>query len=191
MIKAAIASTCLMIAPALGEEAPAIFDETGVLIDKADGVLPDADVTDQFGNKMRFRDAVGDGTFVLNFTYTRCTELCGMADLYLTDIDERRRELNKPVQLVTLTLDPARDRPEDLLQRHQDFGSPDGWLRLTGDPADILPLLIRLGAWDGGPLEDHKLFVIVGDVSKSEMVRLEADPWLPDRIYQLAADYTN
>ncbi|MBU3031103.1 SCO family protein [Paracoccus marinaquae] len=177
--------------PAIAEPQPAaIFDSSGVLIDPADGLLPDADVVDQFGNRMRFREAVGEGAFVLNFTYTRCTELCGMADLYLTDIDDRRDELAAPVRLVTLTLDPARDRPQDLLQRHQDFGSPEGWLRLTGDPAEILPLLVRLGAWDGSPLEDHKLFVIVGHAGRQQMVRLEADPWLPERIFRLASDFT-
>ncbi|MDN5568763.1 MAG: SCO family protein [Paracoccus sp. (in: a-proteobacteria)] len=178
----------LLIALPVQAQVSPIFDGTGAPTLRGAAPLPDADVTDQFGNRLRFRDAVGDGIFVLNFTYTRCTELCGMADLYLTDIDERRDQLDRPVRLVTLTLDPARDRPADLLQRHRDFGSPQGWLRLTGDPADILPLLRRLGAWDGGPLEDHKLFVIVGDSTSHQMTRLEADPWLPERIFAIASD---
>ncbi|WP_185968374.1 SCO family protein [Paracoccus sp. M683] len=152
----------------------------------ASGVLPDAPVIDQFGKTMRFREAVGDGAYVLSFTYTRCTEICGMADLYLSDIAERRAALPAPVRLVTLTLDPARDRPADLLERHQIFDSPDNWLRLTGDPADIMPLLTRLGVWDGTPLEDHKLYVIVGHAGRQQMARLEASPLLPDQIYDLA-----
>ncbi|WP_108502367.1 SCO family protein [Paracoccus indicus] len=173
----------LILATAL----PAAAQSPGIVTQSATG-LPDAPVIDQFGNRTRFRDAVGDQIFVLNFTYTRCPELCGMADLYLTDIDERRDELDRPVRLVTLTLDPARDRPDDLLERHRDFGSPRDWLRLTGEPSQILPLLRRLGAWDGGPLEDHKLFVIVGDGQGRHMTRLEADPWLPERIFQIASD---
>lgn len=176
-----IRSLVLMLATV----APALAD--GVVVQPAGG-LPDAPVIDQFGNRMQFRDAVGDQIFVLNFTYTRCPELCGMAELYLTDIDERRGELDRPVRLVTLTLDHARDRPADLLERHRDFGSPRDWLRLTGEPSRILPLLSQLGAWDGGPLENHKLFVIVGDGAGRHMTRLEADPWLPERIFQIASD---
>lgn len=152
--------------------------------------LPDAPVIDQFGNRMRFRDAVGDGAYVLSFTYLNCTEICGMSDLYLSDIADRRSDFAAPVRLVTVTLDPAHDRPDDLLQRHEMFDSPADWLRLTGDPSDIIPLLIRLGVWDGGPLEDHKLFVIVGHTGRETMTRLEPTPLLPDQIYALAARLT-
>ncbi|MFV0300985.1 MAG: SCO family protein [Paracoccus sp. (in: a-proteobacteria)] len=164
-------------------ETPAL----AVTVEPSPGALPDADVIDQFGNRTRFREAIGPGAYVLSFTYTRCTEICGMADLYLSDIAERRADFPAPLRLVTLTLDPARDRPGDLLERHRDFGAPDDWLRLTGDPAEIMPLLIRLGAWDGGPLEDHKLFVIVGHAGRQQMTRLEATPLLPDQIHDLVA----
>lgn len=179
----------LFLALFLGATLTRAASALDAVIEIADTTLPDAEVIDQFGNRMRFHDAIGDGIFVLNFTFTRCTELCGMADLYLTDIDDRRDQLDRPVRLVTLTLDPARDRPSDLLQRHRDFGSPENWLRLTGDTTEVLPLLRRLGAWDGGRLEDHKLIVIVGDRQSHQMTRLEADPWLPERIFQIAANF--
>lgn len=156
-------------------------------IAKVKTALPDAAVIDQFGRPMSFHEALGDGAYVLSFTYTRCTEICGMSDLYLSDIAERRSDFSAPLRLVTLTLDPANDRPADLLQRHRVFDSPPDWLRLTGEPADIIPLLSRLGVWDGAPLEDHKLYVIVGHAGQQQMTRLEASPFLPDQIYALAA----
>ncbi len=160
-----------------------------VSIEAPPGRLPDADVVDQFGNRLRFREAVGDGAYVLSFTYTNCTSLCGMSDLWLSHLAERRDEIDGPVRLVTLSLDPARDRPDDLLQRHRDLGSPEGWLRLTGRPAEIVPLLVRLGAWDGRPLEAHKLVILVGDAGEETVTRLEPDPMLPERLFALATSY--
>lgn len=178
----------------LGCALPALAQQGGaplpVTVQADSGALPDAPVIDQFGQPMRFREAVGTGAYVLSFTYTRCTEICGMADLYLSDIAERRAEFSAPLRLVTLTLDPANDRPADLLARHKAFDSPEDWLRLTGEPADIIPLLTRLGVWDGGALEDHKLFVIVGHAGRDQQTRLEATPLLPDQIYTLASQLT-
>lgn len=160
-----------------------------VSVEAAPGRLPDADVVDQFGNHLRFREAVGDGAYVLGFTYTNCTSLCGMAELWLSHFAERRGEIDGPVRLVTLTLDPARDRPADLLRRHRELGSHEGWLRLTGRPSEIIPLLTRLGAWDGRPIEEHKLVILVGNAGEEVVTRLEPDPMLPERLFALASAY--
>ncbi len=147
------------------------------------GGLPDAPVVDQFGEGRRFREALGPGVFVLGFTYTRCESVCWMTDNWMSVLADARPPGAGPVRLVTLSLDPEHDSPADLLARHRDFGSPPGWLRLTGRPADVVPLLLRLGARDDRPIEEHAPTILVGDAGTGALTVVPADdPLTVDRL---------
>ena len=182
----------LLLLLALALAVPAGAGEPGALATRVEGAargLPDAPVIDQFGRATTFRAALGEGAFVLGFTYANCVSICSTADLWISDFAARRAEAGSPARVVTLTLDPARDDPAALLERYRAFGAPEGWRLLTGAAADILPLLARLGAWDGGPLEAHELLILVGNGARGEVSPLRASPALPDEIARLAAAY--
>lgn len=147
--------------------------------------LPDAEVIDQFGNDLRFRAALGTGVYVLSFTGPDCAARCDTADRALGEVATRRADFPEPLRLLTLTVDPARDQPEALLARHRDLGGADDWLWLTGDPAEILPLLAQLGAAPDAASADQPAFVIVGHAGRQQMTRLEVTPRLAEQVHDL------
>ena len=154
-----------------------IFEEASVAVS-------DAPLLDQFGNVTTLAEAVGQGPFVLSFTYTDCKSLCGLADMVLGGL---LAHPGRPgdLRIVTLTLDPINDRPTKLLERHQAFGSPDNWIRLTGAPSDVIPLLSRNGAWDGGPIDEHRLVMIVSAGGNGNATRVNDKSFDLDRIVRL------
>lgn len=168
---------------------PAPAQDLATRLEPSGAGVPDAPVVDQFGGLTTLHAALGDGAFVLGFTYTDCASVCGTADLWISDLAARKGELGLSAKVVTLSLDPARDTPAALLARYRDFGSPEGWILLTGRTEDILPVLLRLGARDRGPLEEHEILVLVGNGRSGQVSPLRASPTLPDDMARLAAAY--
>ena len=158
--------------------------ETSVV--EATLVQSDAPLVDQFGRETSLTEAMGQGPVVLSFTYTSCEALCGLADMILGAL---RRHPQRPddLRILTLTLDPAHASPDVLLARHKAFGAPEGWLRLTGAPSVLIPLLSRTGVWDGGPIDEHNLVLIVGHAMTARATRLEGQSIDLDRLVALLA----
>lgn len=82
----------------------------------------DGEVIDASGSRHRLFDYLGDRYVVLSFIYTRCGDAggCPLATGVLQKVHRRiadRPELADRVRLVTLSFDPARDRPE-VMQRY-------------------------------------------------------------------------
>ncbi|PVA09548.1 hypothetical protein DC366_12665 [Pelagivirga sediminicola] len=154
-----------------------VFEEASVAVS-------DAPLLDQFGNVTTLAEAVGHGPFVLSFTYTDCESLCGLADMVLGGL-LARPDRPADLRIITLTLDPANDRPKELLERHEAFGAPDNWIRLTGAPSDVIPLLSRNGAWDGGPIDEHRLVMIVSAGGNDNATRVNDRSFDLERIVRL------
>ena len=88
-----------------------------------------------------------DGKVVVaNFIYTSCTDICPLLSLRMQQLQERLRSeglLGGRVQLLSFTVDPARDTPAVLREYaagHQ--ADPDAWRFLTGPPDQVVPLII-------------------------------------------------
>ncbi|SDH96955.1 protein SCO1/2 [Alloyangia pacifica] len=159
-------------------------EELETTVVEAELVRSDAPLLDQFGRATTLTDALGDGLVVLSFTYTNCESLCGLADMVLGALLSHPARPDT-LRILTLTLDPARDSPAELLKRHEAFGAPDGWLRLTGAPSVVIPLLSRNGVWDGGPIDEHSLVLIVGNAASGTATRIEGRSIDIDRIVDL------
>lgn len=117
----------------------------------------DGEVVDAEGSRHRLFDYLGDRYVVLSFIYTRCGDArgCPLATGVLQKVHRRIAEnpdLADRVRLVTLSFDPARDRPE-VMQRYASARGVDpgpeadaGWVFLTTRSAEELdPILEGYG----------------------------------------------
>ena len=112
--------------------------------------FPNPVLTCHDGRTVRLYDDFIRGRFVLlNFAYTRCEGKCPLSLRTLFAV----RSLLSPrlgfaPHLMTLTLDPEHDTPEELGRFVEAHGSPGGWTCLTGAPADLETVRRFLGFVD-------------------------------------------
>jgi len=119
-------------------------------ISRADDLAVFADapaftLTDQLERPVDSDDFHGK-VVVANFIYTSCTDFCPLLSLRMQQLQDRLRAeslLGSQVQLLSFTVDPARDTPAVL----RDYGAshqanPDAWRFLTGPPDQVVPLIV-------------------------------------------------
>ena len=114
----------------LGSDAP-VEQGLPVLFDTSHFTL-----TDQ-NNKPFSSDALEGKVWVAAFIFTNCPDVCPMMTQKMTRLQE---SVSSPqVQLVSITVDPARDTPEVLKEYAKRAKADENrWHFLTGPQADIL-----------------------------------------------------
>jgi protein SCO1/2 len=146
------------------------------------GAAPDFTLTNQDGQKVSLQDLRGK-IVVVTFVFTNCESGCMVSTVKLKDVQAAFK--NKPVDLVSITFDPAHDTPARLKEYATHFEVDLGnWSFLTGAREELQPVLddyhievTRSGKKDASgailssSIVDHELkaFVIDG----SGMTRFE------------------
>lgn len=147
--------------------------------------LHDNQLVDVDGKAVRFKsEAVGNRIVVVGFIYTSCTTICPVTSVILGKIQERLIEklgeqFGRDVKLITLTVDPATDTPERLKDYAANFGSPAGWLWLTGEKPQVDKVLVGLGAY-AADFTRHSGAILVGDGRSGDWMRFYGLPNPPD-----------
>lgn len=115
------------------------------------GEAPAFVLTDQFGRTVRSAELRGT-VVVANFIYTSCRDICPLLTVQMRALQDRLRQdhlLGARVQLLSFTVDPARDTPAVLRSYAERHGAdPEAWRFLTGPEAEVVPLIVtgfRLG----------------------------------------------
>jgi protein SCO1 len=133
--------------------------------------LPDLRLIDQYGKQVSLASLKGKPV-LFDFIYTSCPGPCLMLTSRMRLIAKRLGPmLGSKVWFVSVTVDPEHDGPAQLLDYSKQQGADqNGWLFLTGSPADVERLmgqfnLIRQREADG--TVDHVLeFFLVGPDGK-------------------------
>ena len=81
--------------------------------------------------------------WVASFVFIRCTGPCPSVSATMTNLQSELDLANQPeLRLVTFTVDPERDTPNELKKYADTFrANPDRWLFLTGKEDEIHTLL--------------------------------------------------
>ncbi len=117
------------------------------VIDRA----PDFTLTTQAGEKLRRSDLRGK-VLLVGFIFTTCNGSCPATTHRMAQVQERlkSRGLDKDgrVHLLSITLDPARDRPEKLRDYMRLYDvDPGSWTFLTGPPDAVARTVAAWGMW--------------------------------------------
>jgi protein SCO1 len=122
-------------------EPPTVTVQSGVLLDQPRAIA-EFSLLDQ--NGQRFDRSRLQGRWSVVFAgFTHCPDACPNTLGLLKAVDTRLRQDGADVQTVFLSVDPERDRPEQL-QQYVSFFSPD-FVGVTGDVAQIDALCRNLG----------------------------------------------
>ena len=110
-------------------------------------MMPTFELVDQTGSIVRSDDLRGH-VLVVSFVFTTCAEACPLitAQLARTQRRVRTEKLDQRVRFVSITLDPATDRPA-VLRRYADrYGiDPASWSLLTGATDEVSRVVRAFG----------------------------------------------
>ncbi len=106
--------------------------------------IPDLDLRDQDGRKIRFySDLIKDKVVVLSFFYTSCVSSCTMQGQTFSKLQSLLGDrLGKSVFLISVTTDPATDGSAQLKSWGKRYGVKAGWTLVTGKEAELNKLLL-------------------------------------------------
>lgn len=155
----------------------------------AGDAAPDATFTDQTGAARRLSDWRGQ-TLAVTFIYTRCPlpTFCPLMDRHFKVVQEAIQQdqtLRGRVNLISVSIDPAYDRPPVLAAHARQLGAdPTVWSFLTGSREEIDPFAARFGVsivrGDTGPQEiGHNARTAVIDANGWISVVLSGTEWTP------------
>ena len=134
--------------------------------------LPDVELFDQDGRKVRLPELIRGRTVAINFVFTTCTTVCSPLTAIFSRVQtELGPRLGKEVHLLSITLDPAVDTPERLDAYASQFGRKPGWTFVTGKPADVSRVLRAFGAHVANK-ESHTPMVLFGNEPAGRWSRL-------------------
>ncbi len=105
---------------------------------------PGFTLTNQYGDSVSLSDFEGK-VVVLAFTYTYCPDVCLAIEANLKTVQNEFAE-NENLSIISITIDPARDTPEHLLQWTEERGYT--WTHLTSDNPELFTNDDDTGVWD-------------------------------------------
>jgi cytochrome oxidase Cu insertion factor (SCO1/SenC/PrrC family) len=144
-------------APATGE--PGVIKIGGGRLE-----IPDVEVLNQDGRKVRFySDLIKGRVVVLSFFFTSCTFVCPAQGRALAKLQARLAgRLGKEVFIVSITKDPKTDTASNLKQWGEEFGVGPGWTLVTGEEGVMTKLLWDFSRERPGP-SMHSPIVFIGN----------------------------
>ena len=115
--------------------------------------IPNVEVVNQHGQKLRFHDdAIKDKVVLANAFFAECGDVCPLVTDNLKRVHAMfGGRVGRDLHMISISLKPDRDSPELLKQFAEVYGIGPGWQLLTGRPADMLAVRKSLGFTDPDP----------------------------------------
>ena len=111
---------------------------------------PDFTLTDQNGNNVSLSDSDGK-VVVVGFTYTHCPDVCLVVEANMNFVKSQLGDDASNVAFISISIDPARDTPEHLLNWTNQMGYD--WPHLTSE--NHMTLMAMWDSWGIAVDNDH------------------------------------
>jgi cytochrome oxidase Cu insertion factor (SCO1/SenC/PrrC family) len=134
--------------------------------------IPDAELLDQDGRKVRFyTDLVKGKTVAVNFIFTTCTTVCPPLGATFARVQRELGErAGRDVYLISISVDPVTDTPERMKAWGAKFKAGPGWTFVTGAKPQVDELLRALAA-SSARREDHTPTALIGNDATGQWTR--------------------
>lgn len=157
---------------------------------RARDYFTNTELVDQDGKTVRFFDDVlKDKVVVINFIFTNCEGACPLMTHKLTRVRDRLEgHIGKPIQFVSLSLDPQRDTPAAMkafAKKHN--ADHEGWVFLTGRPEHLDAVIKLLGQYTDD-IEAHSTQMLAGNVNAAHWIKImpqEQAPGIAEKLRRL------
>lgn len=128
-------------------------------------LIPNVVLVNQDGRRVRlYEDLIKDKTVAISFIFTRCTYVCPMNGALFAKIqNDLGARLGTDVFLISISMDPQADTPQELKKWGATFGRKTGWTLATGSFDDIAKVLKAFTGDAPGPRETHSSYFYVAN----------------------------
>jgi protein SCO1 len=128
--------------------------------------FPNYTLVNQDGKEVRlYDDLIRDKVVLMNFIYTSCGKICPRVTDNLVSVQRLLgNRVGHDIFMYSFTLDPRTDTPAVLKEYTRKHYVGPGWQFLTGVPADLERLRVKLGFVDPDPQRDKDLENHIGNV---------------------------
>lgn len=134
--------------------------------------VPDVTLLNQDGQKFNLRSILDpEKPVIIDFIYTTCTTICPVLSANFLNLQNRLGDATATVQLVSISIDPENDRPEQMKKYMQMFKAREGWNFLTGSRDEIIIVLKAFNATLIDKMSHTPLYLLHGPKS-DEWVRI-------------------
>jgi cytochrome oxidase Cu insertion factor (SCO1/SenC/PrrC family) len=157
-------AACLLVACAFSPSA-VVAQEPGVItIGEGRYKIPDIEVVDQNGRKLRlYSDLIKGRVVVVSFFFTTCTLICPAQGRALAKLDEQLEgRLGQEVFFISISRDPKTDTVRSLKRWAKKFSVGPGWTLVTGEE-EVIRTLLQDFASEGPGAESHSPILFIGN----------------------------
>jgi protein SCO1 len=145
--------------------------------------LPDVELLDQYGHKVRFYTGLVQGrTVAINFIFTTCQTICPLLGANFAKVNQLLGKDADKFLLISISVDPVNDTPANLRAYASRFGSAPAWRLVTGEKRNVDEVLRALGAYTADKIA-HTPEVLIGN-GQSPWIRADG-LGAPARIVEL------
>lgn len=146
LVYGATALVSILLISSVGFLALRLIPRSGASVQTEYGPAPQFSLTDQLGRPVTDSDLRGK-IVLANFIYTSCPDICPTTSGQMRTMQEQLREaglLDTDVRLLSITVDPTRDTPEQLHTYAEGLrADPERWRFLTGEAAAIRQVVVN------------------------------------------------
>ncbi|WP_316369340.1 SCO family protein [Candidatus Thiodiazotropha sp. CDECU1] len=134
--------------------------------------VPDVELTSHRGEQKRLSDVLNsDKPIMLNFIFTTCTTICPVLSASFHQVQEILGEESDRVDMVSITIDPDYDTPEQLMKYSKRFKAGDQWQFFTGSYQDVVMVEKAFDIFRGSKM-NHEPITLIRDRNGEQWTRI-------------------
>jgi protein SCO1/2 len=168
---AAACGICIVLMAVTGVASPADaprFTREEVAIE-----VPDVTLIDQYGREARLRQEVlGDKPVFIEFIFATCTTICPVLSAGFASVQRKLGDDREKVLLVSITIDPEHDGPEEMRKYLDRYGAKSGWDFFTGTREDIDLVMRAFDAFVADKMS-HRPLTFIHRPGRESWVRID------------------
>jgi formylglycine-generating enzyme required for sulfatase activity/cytochrome oxidase Cu insertion factor (SCO1/SenC/PrrC family) len=130
--------------------------------------IPNVTLVNQDGKEINLKFLLdSDKPVIIDFISTTCTTICSTLSAGFSGLRDELGAASGSVQLVSISIDPEHDGPEQMKDYLAQYGSGEGWDFLTGSREDIVLVLraFKFNPPDKGKISPGSLYIVGGPFS--------------------------
>jgi len=134
--------------------------------------VPDVTLINQDGARISLRSLLTqDSPVLVDFAYTTCTTICPLLSANFANVQRTLIEETVEVRLVTISIDPEFDSPQQMKAYLKRYQAKPGWDFLTGSRQDIDLVLKAFKIFIRNKM-DHPPVILLKSPSDTRWVRV-------------------